>query len=158
MILSPMLCILSEPVLILRAKELPKQGPLFRGRAIISGAVLDHRHFGRQQLNRFWLPVNVGRSPNWVKKGARRTLAQKTPLAPVCHSDPVGDGLVLRVHWELVAHWSLFLPSAWVFPSDVKDKYDFSIFSSFHSPKMHLTLCIVIVCLFPLVDYELLKN
>ena len=44
------------------------------------------------------------------------------------------------------------------FDVDIKDKYDFSIFSSFHSPKMHLTLCIVIVCLFPLVDYELLKN
>lgn len=68
MIVSPMLCILPEPVLTLRAKKLPKQGPLFRGRATISGAVLDHRHFGRQQLNRFWLPINVGRSPNWYKK------------------------------------------------------------------------------------------
>lgn len=102
--MSPILCILPEPVLTLRAKKLPKQGPLFRGRAIILGAVLDHRHFGRQQLNRFWLPVNVGRSPNWVQeKGARRTLAQKIALPPVSHSDPGGDGLVLRVHWELLA-------------------------------------------------------
>lgn len=66
-IVSPMLCILPESVLTLRAEKLPKQGPLFRGRAIISGAVLDHRYFGRQQLNRFWLPVSVVRSPTWVQ-------------------------------------------------------------------------------------------
>ena len=65
--MSPMLCILPESVLTLRAKKLPKQGPLFRGRAIISGAVLDHRYFGRQQLNRFWLPVSVVRSPTWIQ-------------------------------------------------------------------------------------------
>ena len=66
-IVSPMLCILPESVLTLRAKKLPKQGPLFRGRAIILGAVLDHRYFGRQQLNRFWLPVSVVRSPTWIQ-------------------------------------------------------------------------------------------
>lgn len=35
-------------------------------------------------------------------KNEPRTLVHKTLLAPVSHGDPVGDGLVLRGHWELV--------------------------------------------------------
>lgn len=55
--MSLVVYILPEPLLTLRAKKLPRGSPLFRGRVIVCGAVLDYRHFSKQPLNSFWVPA-----------------------------------------------------------------------------------------------------